>query len=160
MVRINVKDYYMEIAEVVSLRSNCIKRKCGAVIVRENMIVSCGYNGTPKGIKNCDEGGCKRCSDTNIKSGTNLETCYCSHAEENAIVQAAYNGISTKDCEIYLTNYPCLQCSKLMINAGIKKIYYKEEYYSPETLPLLNEAKIKIYQLNKNKDIDNESEII
>jgi Deoxycytidylate deaminase len=97
--------YFMDIAKVVSSRSNCIKRKVAAIIVRDKRVVSTGYNGTPRGTRNCNEGGCPRCNGMAV-SGTNLDECLCSHGEENAIVQASYHGVSLKDGVIYTTFAP------------------------------------------------------
>lgn len=120
-------EYFMNMAAVAATRSNCIKRHIGAIIVKDRQIVSTGYNGTPKGIKNCNEGGCPRCWSL-ADSATRLDECLCVHAEENAIVQAAYNGISIKDGTLYTTFCPCSYCAKSIINAGIKKVVYREEY--------------------------------
>ena len=129
---------------VVASRSNCIKRKVAAVIVKDKRIISTGYNGTPRGIKNCNEGGCPRCNAFH-DSGTGLEQCYCSHGEENAIVQAAYHGISVKDATIYSTYSPCIICTKMIINAGIKEVVYNAEYpLGSDSFKLLTEAGIKI----------------
>lgn len=119
--------YFMDIAKVVASRSNCMRRHVATVIVKDKRIISTGYNGTPRGIKNCDEGGCKRCN-SNTPSGKNLGECLCSHGEENAIVQAAYHGISVKDATIYTTYSPCLLCAKMIINAGIREVVYLKRY--------------------------------
>jgi dCMP deaminase len=140
-------EYFMAIAKVVSSRSNCIKRKVGAVIVKDKRIISTGYNGTPRGVKNCDAGGCPRCNAFS-ESGKNLEDCYCSHAEENAIVQAAYHGISTKNATLYSTFSPCLLCTKMIINAGIVEVVYNAEYQLSEApLKLLKEAGVITRQI-------------
>ena len=120
-------EYFMEIAKVVALRSNCSRRHVAAVIVKDGRIISTGYNGTPRGIKNCNEGGCPRCN-SNAPSGTSLDECICSHGEENAIVQAAYHGISIKDATLYTTFSPCLLCAKMIINSGIREVVYNESY--------------------------------
>lgn len=120
-------EYFMEIAKVVAARSNCSRRHVAAVIVKDKRIISTGYNGTPRGIKNCNEGGCPRCN-SHAPSGTSLEECICSHGEENAIVQAAYHGISVKDSTLYTTFSPCLLCAKMIINAGIREVVYNESY--------------------------------
>lgn len=120
-------EYFMGIAKQVSLRSNCMKRHVAAVIVKDKRIISTGYNGTPRGVTNCDEGGCARCN-SYAPSGKDLGECVCSHGEENAIVQAAYHGISVKDGVLYTTFSPCLYCTKMIINAGIKEVVYNEEY--------------------------------
>jgi len=120
-------EYFMQIARIVALRSNCMKRKVAAVIVRDRRIISTGYNGTPRGAKNCNEGGCPRCNSL-ADSGTMLSECLCSHAEENSIVQAAYHGISVKGATLYSTFSPCLLCTKMIINAGISRVVYNLEY--------------------------------
>jgi dCMP deaminase len=120
-------EYFMQIAQIVALRSNCMKRKVAAVIVKDRRIISTGYNGTPRGVKNCNEGGCPRCNSM-AASGTNLGECLCSHAEENSITQAAYHGISLKDATLYSTFSPCLICTKMIINAGIKEVVFNVEY--------------------------------
>ena len=133
-------EYFMNIAKVVATRSNCMKRHVAAIIVKDKRIISTGYNGTPRGVKNCDEGGCPRCNNFS-ESGKNLEECYCSHGEENAIVQAAYHGISVKGGTLYTTYSPCILCSKMIINAGIKEVVYNAEYPLGESaLKLLKEA--------------------
>ncbi|MBI2344021.1 MAG: AAA family ATPase [Deltaproteobacteria bacterium] len=119
--------YFMNIAKVVALRSNCLKRKVAAVLVKDGRIISTGYNGTPRGIQNCNEGGCPRCNSLG-ESGAALETCLCSHAEENAIVQSAYHGVSIKGATIYCTLSPCLLCTKMIINAGIAEVVYQSGY--------------------------------
>jgi dCMP deaminase len=120
-------EYFMNIAKVAASRSNCIKRKVAAVIVRDKRVISTGYNGTPRGTRNCDEGGCPRCNSLAI-SGTALEECLCSHGEENAIVQASYHGVSLKDAVIYTTFAPCLMCAKMIINSGIREVIYNMDY--------------------------------
>ena len=132
--------YFMSIAQVVASRSNCMKRKVAAVIVKDKRIISTGYNGTPRGCKNCDEGGCPRCNGFS-ESGKNLEDCYCSHGEENSIVQAAYHGISIKGGVIYTTFSPCLLCTKMILNSGLSEVVYNAEYPLGEApLKLLKEA--------------------
>ena len=128
--------YFMQIARIVALRSNCMKRKVAAVVVRDLRIISTGYNGTPRGAKNCNEGGCPRCNSL-ADSGTMLDECLCSHAEENSIVQAAYHGISVKGATIYSTCSPCLICTKIIINAGISRVVYNLDYALNETAQAL-----------------------
>lgn len=139
-------DYFMGIAKMVSLRSNCVKRKVAAVIVKDKRIISTGYNGTPRGTRNCNEGGCARCNGFG-ESGKNLEECFCSHGEENAIVQASYHGISLKGGIIYTTFSPCLICTKMIINAGLKEVIYNVSYPLGEgPLALLKEAGVIVRQ--------------
>ncbi len=120
-------EYFMRIAQIVALRSNCMKRKVAAVVVKDRRIISTGYNGTPRRVANCNEGGCPRCNSL-ADSGTLLSECLCSHAEENAIVQAAYHGISVKGSTVYSTCSPCLICTKMIINAGIARVVYNLDY--------------------------------
>ncbi len=132
--------YFLGIAKVVALRSNCIKRKVAAVIVKDKRIISTGYNGTPRGVVNCSEGGCPRCNSIDV-SGKSLDECLCSHAEENSIVQASYHGVTIKDSVLYTTFSPCLTCTKMIINAGIREVVYNVEYPMSETsLKLLEQA--------------------
>ncbi|MCQ2379144.1 MAG: dCMP deaminase family protein [Victivallaceae bacterium] len=119
--------YFMDIAHVAASRSNCSRRQVAAVLVRDRRIISTGYNGTPRGIRNCCEGGCPRCN-SDVPSGHDLSACLCSHAEENASVQAAYHGIMVKGATIYTTFSPCLQCAKMIVNAGIVEVVYHQHY--------------------------------
>jgi dCMP deaminase len=140
-------EYFMNIAKVVASRSNCIKRKVAAIIVKDKRVISTGYNGTPRGTRNCNEGGCPRCNSLAL-SGTNLEECLCSHGEENAIVQASYHGASLKDAIIYTTFAPCLQCAKMIINSGIREVIYNMDYPLNDTaFHLLNEAGVFVRKL-------------
>jgi dCMP deaminase len=137
-------EYFMNIAKVVALRSNCMKRKIAAVIVKDKRIISTGYNGTPRGIKNCNEGGCPRCNAIDA-SGKDLGECLCSHGEENAIVQAAYHGVSVKGSTLYTTFSPCLMCTKMIINAGIAEVVYQGNYPFLElSLSLLHQAGVTV----------------
>lgn len=144
-------EYFMRIAEVVASRSNCSRRQVAAVIVKDQRIISTGYNGTPRGVKNCFEGGCPR-AQSNSTSGNDLGNGICNHAEENAIVQAAYHGISVKDSTLYCTLSPCLLCAKMIINAGISEVVYETEYsFTPQTAQLLNSVNIICRQRIQDK---------
>ena len=120
-------EYFMEIAQVVAKRSNCSRRQVAAVIVKDNHLLATGYNGTPRGVKNCFDGGCPRCAG-HAKSGTGLEECLCVHAEQNAICQAARYGVNISGSTIYITISPCLTCAKLIINSGISEVVYGGDY--------------------------------
>jgi dCMP deaminase len=145
-------EYFMSIARVVSTRSNCVKRKVASVITRDRRIVSTGYNGTPRGVRNCNEGGCPRCNSF-AQGGTRLDECLCSHGEENAITQVAYHGVSVKDATIYTTLSPCLICTKMIINVGIVEVVYNAKYPLGEVpLALLNEAGVKVRQVSLPDD--------
>ncbi|HYK91074.1 MAG TPA: deaminase [Acidobacteriota bacterium] len=142
-------EYFMNIAKVVASRSNCIKRKVAAIIVKDRRVISTGYNGTPKGARNCNEGGCPRCNSM-AQSGTGLEECLCCHGEENAITQAAYHGTSLKGATLYTTFAPCLLCTKMIINSGIREVVYNQDYpLNERALMLLRECGIvlRLYQL-------------
>lgn len=142
--------YFMAIAKQVALRSNCIKRKVAAILVKDQRIISTGYNGTPRGIKNCNEGGCPRCFKMG-KTGADLEECLCSHGEENAIVQASYHGVNIKGSTIYSTFCPCRACTKMIINSGIAEVVYTRCYHLDEVSErLLKEAGLSVRQFGKN----------
>lgn len=120
-------------AEIAKLRSNCISRQVGCIVVKENRQIATGYNGTPAGLTNCFEGGCSRCMDRHkglIKSGDKLERCLCTHAEANAIMQCALFGIgsTTKGSTLYSTYSPCLECSKMVISVGITRVVSLASY--------------------------------
>jgi dCMP deaminase len=133
-------EYFLNIAKVVASRSNCIKRKVAAIIVRDRRVITTGYNGTPRGARNCNEGGCPRCNSM-AKSGTSLEECLCCHGEENAITQAAYHGTSLKGATLYTTFAPCLLCTKMIINSGIAEVVYNQDYpLNERALALLKEC--------------------
>lgn len=137
----------MKIAEIVKLRADCLRRQVGAVIVKNYRILATGYNGTPHGIENCSQGGCQRCllrSQEKLKRGEKEESCICLHAEQNAIIQAAYLGISTKGATLYSTTNPCSTCAKMLINAGIVRVVCKIEHHDKEGIKLLQQAKVKV----------------
>jgi dCMP deaminase len=137
----------MNIARVVASRSNCVKRKVGSVIAIDRRIISTGYNGTPRGVRNCSDGGCPRCAGV-AESGTRLDECLCSHAEENAIVQSAYHGVSVRGGTIYTTFCPCLICTKMILNSGISEVVYGSDFPLGEvSLGLFREAGLKVRQL-------------
>ncbi len=145
--RPNWDQYFMGIAKVVALRSNCMKRQVAAIIVKDKRIISTGYNGSPRGTKNCNEGGCARCNSF-ADSGTKLDECVCSHGEENAIVQSAYHGIAIKGSTLYTTFSPCLTCTKMIINSGILEVVYNEAYpLSGQSTQLLEEAGVALRQV-------------
>ncbi len=139
-------DYFMSIARVVASRSNCVKRMVGSVIVKDRRIISTGYNGTPRGVRNCNEGGCPRCAG-GAEAGRALDECLCSHAEENAITQSAYHGVTVRDATIYSTLCPCLMCTKMIINAGLREVVYGTVYpLESVASALLREAGVKLRQ--------------
>ena len=147
-------DYFMDIAHVAAKRSNCCRRRVAAVIVKNKQIISTGYNGTPRGIANCDEGGCPRCNST-VKSGHGLTECLCCHAEENAIVQAAKHGISVEGAMLYTTFSPCLLCAKMIINSGIEEVVFHSRYSIDDvSSKILDEAGVKLRPV-KDENLEN-----
>ncbi|MBW2598649.1 MAG: cytidine/deoxycytidylate deaminase family protein [Deltaproteobacteria bacterium] len=138
--------YFMDIVELVSRRSTCLRRKVGAVLVRDKRMLATGYNGPPTGIRHCAEVGCLR-DKMGIPSGERQELCRGLHAEQNAIIQAALHGVSTKDATIYCTNHPCIICSKMIINSGITAVIYKDDYNDDLAKEMLKEAGIKVRKL-------------
>lgn len=137
--------YFLKLAKDVSERSNCCRRKVGAVIVKDNHIIATGYNGTPIGTTNCFEGGCPRCNHPHA-TGEKLDECLCVHAEQNAICQAAKYGNSVDGGHIYITCSPCLTCLKLIINSGITQIVFGEWYkqFNEQEKKLIAEAHLVV----------------
>ncbi len=143
MARPSWDRYFMEIAELVSSRSTCLRRQVGAVLVRDKHIIATGYNGAPRGISHCMEVGCLR-EKLGIPSGQRHEMCRGTHAEQNAIIQAALHGVSTDGATLYCTHQPCILCAKMLINAGVEKVVFQGEYPDGLALDLMNEARIKM----------------
>lgn len=131
--------YFMQLAQVVSGRSTCLRRQVGAVIVKDKQILSTGYNGSPSGLRHCAEVGCLR-QQLGIPSGERTEICRAVHAEQNALVQAAKHGVAIQGADIYTTVEPCVLCTKLLINAGIRRIIYQVPYPDPLARELSREA--------------------
>ncbi len=135
--------YFMEMAYLASTRSTCLRRQVGAIIVKDNQIISSGYNGAPKHIRHCGITGCLR-EQLNVPSGERHELCRGVHAEQNAVVQAAINGASIRGASLYCTNQPCVICSKILINAEIKTIYISEPYEDKLAQEMLAEAEVEM----------------
>ena len=146
MARPSWPEYFMGITRMVAKRSTCLRREVGAIIVKNKRILSTGYNGAPAGLRHCDEVGCLRES-SSIPSGMRHELCRGLHAEQNAIIQAAYHGTSIKGATLYCTNKPCVICSKMIINAGITKIFYEEGYDDPLSDQIFEEAGLQVERL-------------
>jgi dCMP deaminase len=130
--------YFMRFAELAATRSNCMKRGNGAVIVKDYRIVSTGYNGTPFGHTNCNEGGCARCN-ANVSQGLDLDKCKCLHAEESAVLEAGRS--KAMGAWIYTTSFPCLLCMKMILQCGIKRIIYHKDYDSELSKEMVKEFK-------------------
>ena len=141
MERPSWDEYFMDITSLVARRSTCMRRQVGAVMVKEKNILATGYNGTPSGITHCDVTGCLR-EQLNVPSGERHELCRGLHAEQNAIIQAARHGVNISDSVLYCTNSPCIICTKMLINAGIRKVVYLQGYSDSLSLEMLDEAGI------------------
>jgi len=138
--------YFLEMAELVSKRSTCLRRNVGAVLVKDKRILATGYNGAPSGLKHCHEIGCMR-QQLKVPSGERHELCRALHAEQNALIQSSLHGISVKDATLYCTCQPCVICAKMLINAGIKEIVMTEGYPDKLAMDFLKSAKIKLRKL-------------
>ena len=138
--------YFLDIVEVVSRRSTCLRRSVGAGLVRDRRILATGYNGAPSKLKHCLEIGCLR-DQLKVPSGERHELCRGLHAEQNVIIQAALHGVITKGSTLYCTNQPCVICAKMIINAGIVRIVIRNDYSDPLATQMLEEAGISVIQL-------------
>jgi len=139
-------NYFLELTDVVKKRSTCLRRQVGAIIVKDNHILSTGYNGVPTKISHCAEVGCLR-EKLKVPSGERHELCRGLHAEQNAIIQAALHGVSIKDATIYTNTKPCSICTKMIINAGIKRIVYQIDYVDKLADELLAETDIELFKI-------------
>ena len=146
MKRPSFDEYFMKIAKIVATRSTCLRRQVGAVIVKDNHILSTGYNGAPKGFRHCEEVGCIR-EKLGVPRGERHELCRGLHAEQNAIIQAAVFGVSIKGATIYTTHFPCSVCMKMLVNAEIKEIVYLNDYPDDLAKEILKESNIKVRKL-------------
>ncbi len=149
MKRPSWEEYFMDITHMVKSRSTCLRRHIGAIIVKDKNILATGYNGSPSGTQHCLDIGCLR-EKMNIPSGERHELCRALHAEQNAIIQAAKHGVSIDGADLYCTNLPCLICSKMIINAGIKKIFYEGDYPDPMSREMLMEAGVELIQCQES----------
>lgn len=144
-------EYFMQMAELTAQRSTCLRRKVGAVIVKDKHIIATGYNGAPRGLRHCGElGGCLR-QKLGVPSGQRHELCRALHAEQNAIIQAATLGQSIENASIYITHQPCVICAKMIINAGINRIVVKEGYPDELSKEILEEAGLRIIMLENEE---------
>lgn len=142
-------DYFLEVADLVATRSTCLRRQVGAVLVRDKRIIATGYNGAPRKLKHCIDIGCLRQAQE-IPSGQRYELCRGVHAEQNAIINAAYYGISTQDTVMYCTNQPCIICARMIINAGIDKVVHRGNFQDDIALELMKEAGIELVVVEKH----------
>ena len=145
-------EYFMSIARLAATRSTCLRRQVGAVIVKDKRILTTGYNGAPAGLPHCLDIGCLR-EKLKIPSGERHELCRATHAEQNAIVQAATMGVSIKDSVMYSTTHPCILCTKLIINAGINKIVIQDSYPDKMSEEMLRQAGVEIVVMEKSGEL-------
>ena len=142
------EDKYIEYVKELSLSANCIKGKVGAIIVKDDIIISQGVNSVPNGISPCTEDTCIR-KKLRLKSGENQELCFVVHAEQNALLDALDKKSDVRDSILYVTKQPCIICAKMLINAGIKKIVYLNPYPDKYSEKMLKEAEIELKQYKK-----------
>ncbi len=139
-------EYFMNITTLVAERSTCLRRKVGAILVREKRVISTGYNGAPTKTAHCLDVGCLR-EQQGIPSGERHELCRGLHAEQNAIIQAALHGFSVRGATLYCTNMPCSICTKMLINIEVEKAFYKEGYPDSLTSMMMEEAQIPLIKI-------------
>ncbi len=146
MARLDWSNYFMNITHLVAERSTCLRRKVGAIAVKDRRILATGYNGAPAHTAHCLDIGCLR-DQMGIPSGERHELCRGLHAEQNVIIQAAVHGISLEGCEIYCTHQPCFICAKMLINCGVTTIYYSSGYPDEMSKAILQEGGVKLITL-------------
>lgn len=139
-------EYFLELADLVASRSTCLRRHVGAVLVRKDRIIATGYNGAPRGLGHCLDLGCLR-TDLGIPSGQRYELCRGVHAEQNAIINCAYYGVSTQDTVLYCTNQPCIICARILINAGIVRVVHRGNFTDTLALQFMQEARIELVEI-------------
>jgi len=149
MARPSWNQYFIDITKEVAKRTTCKRRAVGAIIVKDKRILSTGYNGAPSGLEHCLDTGCLR-EQKNVPSGERHEMCRGLHAEQNAIIQAAFHGISINNSILYSTTKPCSICTKMIINAGIKKIIYLGGYADNLSETMLKQAGIPLIHFKED----------
>ena len=147
--RPSIDEYYMEMCSVIAKRSTCLRHHFGAIIVKNKMILSTGYNGAAVGMPHCSDIGCLR-DELKMESGTRHEICRAVHAEQNAILQCALHGVSSEGATIYTNGSPCMICAKMIVNAGLKRVVYDTDYPDKLALELLGSAGIEVLRFQKN----------
>ncbi len=150
MARPSWDEYFMDITRLVVSRSTCLRRQVGAVIVKDKKILATGYNGAPSGLPHCLEVGCLR-EELGIPSGERHELCRGLHAEQNAIIQAAYYGVSINGATLYCTNLPCIICTKMLINAGLARVVYEQGYADPLASQMWEGSQVTVEQFQPKK---------
>jgi dCMP deaminase len=136
----------MDMAKLAARRSTCLRRAVGAVLVKDRRLLATGYNGVPSGVAHCEVTGCLR-ERLQVPSGERHELCRGLHAEQNAIIQAAFHGVSIRDAVLYCTNLPCIICAKMLINAGVRRVVYVDGYGDALTLEMLSEVGMELVRI-------------
>ena len=147
-VRPDWDTYFMDMAKLASRRSSCLRRAVGAVLVKDRRVLTTGYNGVPSGVTHCDVTGCLR-EKLNVPSGERHELCRGLHAEQNAIIQAAFHGVSIREAVLYCTTLPCIICAKMLINAGVRRIVYLDGYADSLTEEMLGEVGMELVRMEE-----------
>ncbi len=142
----------MDFARLAQSRSSCLRRKVGAVIIKDRMVLATGYNGAPKGVVHCEQAGCIR-QELGVPSGQRHELCRGLHAEQNAIIQAAYHGVSICGATLYCTVRPCVICVKMIINAGITQVNFLGHYDDPLAQSMADDAGLALVCLESQQDV-------
>lgn len=144
-------EYFLQLADLVATRSTCLRRHVGAVLVKDERIIATGYNGAPRGMAHCLDLGCLR-EEKGIPSGQRYELCRGVHAEQNAIINAAYYGISTSNSVLYCTNQPCIICARMIINAGIKAVIHRGNFKDDLAQAFLLEAGVLLREISSKQE--------
>lgn len=150
MKRPHWDEYFIQMADLAATRSTCLRRKVGAVIVKDRNVLATGYNGVPSGLQHCDQTGCLR-DKLNVPSGQRHEICRGLHAEQNAIIQAAKHGVCIEGADIYITDSPCSICSKMVLNSNLQNVYYDKGYPDELAMDMLSESNINVQKLNRER---------
>ena len=153
MARPTWDQYFIDITHLVATRSTCLRRQVGALLVKDKNILATGYNGTPSGIRHCEETGCLR-EQLKVPSGERHELCRGLHAEQNAIIQAARHGVNIDGSTLYCTTMPCIICTKMLINAGIKRIVYEQGYADELAAGMVAEAGIEVLRFERQAPVE------
>lgn len=149
MSRPSWDQYFIDITHLVATRSTCMRRQVGALLVKNRNILATGYNGTPSGIRHCEETGCLR-ERLKVPSGERHELCRGLHAEQNAIIQAARHGVNIDGSTLYCTTMPCIICTKMLINAGISRIVYEGGYSDDLAQEMVQESGIECCRFERS----------
>ena len=144
--RLSWDDYFIQLAYLVSKRSTCTRRSVGAIAIKDNRILATGYNGAPSGVPHCSTVGCMR-TEMNIPSGQRHEICRAVHAEQNLIIQAAKHGVSLCGADIYCTTKPCFICAKMLMNCGVRTVYYVAGYPDKLTDEMVGHSQMRLVQI-------------